>query len=426
MIYPPVRALQALARFQHLDPGDLLLTGTPVGTALSAPAKPVAFLGSLLPPARKWKIFLGRQRKQPAATCRTATSSRPPIDHRRRRASTSARSAPPCDGPDDAPSRDRHELLWPALRHPGRPGRDRGRAAAGPRPARDHLRAAAPRAATLWPDRVAVSVLPDAERWQRAACGAPSRELLADVHRYANLLHELGVRRGDAVALMAPNCAELITATLAAQLAGHRRAAQRRRSYRAHLAELLRPLRRPGARHRRTRARAGHLGAPRRALAARRQCSTPSWSLRPTAAAGPPAAAAVAAPAPASRVALPRRAGRRARDPSRFAGDRRPARPTWRRCSTPAAPPARRSWPRTPTPTRWPTPGCWPPTPVFDARLDGVRRAAAVPRQRARRHPAGAAVQGPAGGVGRAARLPRPRPVRRSSGSSSSTTGSPR
>lgn len=65
MIYPPVQALQALARFQHLDPGDLLLTGTPAGTALSAPAKPIALLSSLLPPARKWQIFLGRQRNNP-------------------------------------------------------------------------------------------------------------------------------------------------------------------------------------------------------------------------------------------------------------------------------------------------------------------------------------------------------------------------
>ena len=75
------------------------------------------------------------------------------------------------------------------------------------------------RAATLWPDRPAVSVLPDAERWEQ-----PSRrtfaELAADVTRVANLLHSLGLRRGDAVALLAPNCEELITATLAAQLAG--------------------------------------------------------------------------------------------------------------------------------------------------------------------------------------------------------------
>lgn len=75
------------------------------------------------------------------------------------------------------------------------------------------------RAAMLWPDRVAVSVLADAARWEQ-----PSQrtfgELLADVHRTANLLHSMGVGRGDAVALLSPNCEELVTATLAAQLAG--------------------------------------------------------------------------------------------------------------------------------------------------------------------------------------------------------------
>src|ERR1700756_4000437 len=40
MMYKPVRALQSLARFQDLAAGDLILTGTPVGTALSAPPKP--------------------------------------------------------------------------------------------------------------------------------------------------------------------------------------------------------------------------------------------------------------------------------------------------------------------------------------------------------------------------------------------------
>ena len=43
---------------------------------------------------------------------------------------------------------------------------------------------------------------------------------LADVRRYANTFHALGVRRTDGVALLAPNCDELITATLAAELAG--------------------------------------------------------------------------------------------------------------------------------------------------------------------------------------------------------------
>ena len=63
MIYPPVRALQSLARFQDLAPGDLVMTGTPVGTALSAPPKPIEVIGSLLPPAVKWKVFFKRQAK---------------------------------------------------------------------------------------------------------------------------------------------------------------------------------------------------------------------------------------------------------------------------------------------------------------------------------------------------------------------------
>ena len=35
ILFPPVQALQVLAKFQHLDPGDIVLTGTPVGTALT-------------------------------------------------------------------------------------------------------------------------------------------------------------------------------------------------------------------------------------------------------------------------------------------------------------------------------------------------------------------------------------------------------
>jgi 2-keto-4-pentenoate hydratase/2-oxohepta-3-ene-1,7-dioic acid hydratase in catechol pathway len=65
MIYPPVQALQALARFQQLSAGDLVLTGTPAGTALSAPPKAVEILASLLPPAVKWKAFFKRQAANP-------------------------------------------------------------------------------------------------------------------------------------------------------------------------------------------------------------------------------------------------------------------------------------------------------------------------------------------------------------------------
>ncbi|GFG70666.1 MULTISPECIES: fumarylacetoacetate hydrolase family protein [Mycolicibacter] len=65
MIYQPLQALQALTRFQRLDAGDLVMTGTPVGTALSAPPKPIEIIGSLLPPAIKWKAFFKRQTDNP-------------------------------------------------------------------------------------------------------------------------------------------------------------------------------------------------------------------------------------------------------------------------------------------------------------------------------------------------------------------------
>jgi 2-keto-4-pentenoate hydratase/2-oxohepta-3-ene-1,7-dioic acid hydratase in catechol pathway len=63
IIYPPVQALQALSRFQRLDAGDLVLTGTPVGTAISAPPKPVEVIGSLLPDHLKWKAYFSTQAK---------------------------------------------------------------------------------------------------------------------------------------------------------------------------------------------------------------------------------------------------------------------------------------------------------------------------------------------------------------------------
>jgi 2-keto-4-pentenoate hydratase/2-oxohepta-3-ene-1,7-dioic acid hydratase in catechol pathway len=63
MIYRPVEALSALARFQQLSAGDLVLTGTPVGTALSAPPKPVQKIASLLPEQVKWRLFFSGQAK---------------------------------------------------------------------------------------------------------------------------------------------------------------------------------------------------------------------------------------------------------------------------------------------------------------------------------------------------------------------------
>jgi 2-keto-4-pentenoate hydratase/2-oxohepta-3-ene-1,7-dioic acid hydratase in catechol pathway len=54
MLYPPVEALQALSRFQRLEPGDLILTGTPVGTALTTGGK-----------SMELKAFLAAQQSNP-------------------------------------------------------------------------------------------------------------------------------------------------------------------------------------------------------------------------------------------------------------------------------------------------------------------------------------------------------------------------
>lgn len=110
------------------------------------------------------------------------------------------------------------DIAWPRYDHPDDlpeieavPLADRGL----PGTSYDLLR----RAADAWPGRTALTVLPDATSWRKPVVRTYG-ELLADVHQLANALHGLGVRRDDTVALLSPNCDELITALLAAQLAG--------------------------------------------------------------------------------------------------------------------------------------------------------------------------------------------------------------
>ena len=65
MIVAPAQALTLLSRFQPMAPGDLLLTGTPGGTALKAPAKAAGKLAGLLPPATRWRLFFEREARNP-------------------------------------------------------------------------------------------------------------------------------------------------------------------------------------------------------------------------------------------------------------------------------------------------------------------------------------------------------------------------
>ena len=110
------------------------------------------------------------------------------------------------------------ESLWPAAQSPndlpaveGMPLKSRGL----PTSTYDVVL----RAARLWSDRTAVTVLPDGTDYRRFA-SRTFGELAADVTRAAKALRSLGVGRRDAVLLISPNCDELITATLAAQAAG--------------------------------------------------------------------------------------------------------------------------------------------------------------------------------------------------------------
>ena len=66
MITRPAAAMTLLSRFQPLDRGDLLLTGTPGGTALQAPPAVIEKVGDLLPTPFKWRVFFSRQARKPA------------------------------------------------------------------------------------------------------------------------------------------------------------------------------------------------------------------------------------------------------------------------------------------------------------------------------------------------------------------------
>ena len=191
------------------------------------------------------------------------------------------------------------------------------------------------RAADLFPERTALSVLPEAARW-RDHTTVTFAELRRSVNRAANLLHLLGVRRRHAVALLAPNCEELVVATLAAQAAGIAAPVNPGLGGR-HLQELLE---RSGAR---ILVAAGpeldaSVWATAQELAAAGVVDT-VLALRPTGATGPAPALPTIGGAPVGYLM------------ELSSGRPRPP-PTSPRSSTPAAPRGFPSWLRTRTPTR--------------------------------------------------------------------------
>ena len=260
------------------------------------------------------------------------------------------------------------------------------------------------RAAGLWPDRVALSVLPDGDRWEQPA-ERTFAELLADVHRYANVFHALGVRRTDGVALLAPNCDELDHRDPGGRARRHRRADQQwpvRGAHRRAAAQVGRT--RPRGRRSRPRTR----GLGRRA---RRSPSRPGS--RPCSPYARPEASAARRSCSRSTACGSATCPRWRRSSHTTASwVSRPRPPTSPLSSTPVVRRARRSSQRTPTPTRSADAWMIAAIGVLDTESVVVRRAAALPRQRPGRHPARAAVQGAAGGVGGTPRIPRHHAVR--------------
>jgi fatty-acyl-CoA synthase len=74
-------------------------------------------------------------------------------------------------------------------------------------------------AGTRFADRPALTLLPSGEAWEHPVTWTFG-DLLARVHRIANVFTDLGVTRRDAVALLAPNSGDVFAATLAAQAVG--------------------------------------------------------------------------------------------------------------------------------------------------------------------------------------------------------------
>ena len=63
--YKPAETLTELSEIQDFGPGDLIVTGTPGGTAVKSPGALKMFIARLLPDAKRWKMFIAGALKDP-------------------------------------------------------------------------------------------------------------------------------------------------------------------------------------------------------------------------------------------------------------------------------------------------------------------------------------------------------------------------
>jgi 2-keto-4-pentenoate hydratase/2-oxohepta-3-ene-1,7-dioic acid hydratase in catechol pathway len=63
--YKPAETLTELSELQDLGPGDLVVTGTPGGTAVKSPGALKMFIARMLPDAKRWKMFIEHSLSDP-------------------------------------------------------------------------------------------------------------------------------------------------------------------------------------------------------------------------------------------------------------------------------------------------------------------------------------------------------------------------
>ena len=63
--YKPAETLTELSEIQDVGPGDLIVTGTPGGTAVKSPGALKMFIARLLPDAKRWKMFIENALQDP-------------------------------------------------------------------------------------------------------------------------------------------------------------------------------------------------------------------------------------------------------------------------------------------------------------------------------------------------------------------------
>ena len=63
--FKPAETLTELSGIQDLGPGDLVVTGTPGGTAVKAPGPLKMFIARMLPDAKRWSMFIEGALKDP-------------------------------------------------------------------------------------------------------------------------------------------------------------------------------------------------------------------------------------------------------------------------------------------------------------------------------------------------------------------------